>query len=165
MYNISFGKITSKAEQVAQSQIQRMQVALNCFGGTEKGFEILNQEKDSFERAKNDPDYLFDIDPNQSVNEKKLKDGHFSLNEKTSFVMYRMGKGIDKYTYLGKFELLRNGYKQADRISIITDRYKQDKIYCSGLEKSIAFQIQQADDSIDFQTAKTEGQKLLDLNA
>ncbi len=165
MYNISFGKITPKAEQVAEHQIQGMQVAFDCFGGTEQGLKILKEEKDSFERAKNDPDYLFDINPNHILNEKKLKEGHLEFNDKPSFVMFKIGKGLDKYAYLGKFELLQNGYKQADRIDIIRDRYKKDKKIWMGAEKSIAFQIQNFDKSLDFQSAKAEGLKILDLKA
>ncbi len=160
MYNVSFGKITPQAERNAMLHLQGMQLAANLFRA-KSDYEALEEGKATFERAKNDPDYLFDINPDQF--DYIDKNGQPRFNDENSFTIYKTGKGNDKYCYLGKCKFLSDGYKLADEISGLMAHYKNRKEYSAGAEKVFAVRMLNADRSMGRNAAIEAGKKLLDL--
>ena len=160
MYNVSFGKITPQAEHTAKMQLLGMQAVAKTFK-TEHEYNLLNTALESLERAKNDPDYLFDINQNQKA--IITEDGHLGFNDNNTFTMYKIGKGNDRYCYMGKCEFLQDGIKLADTINKLLKQYKKEKDCCGGFEKVIAVKLLNADKSMDYDTAMEAGRKLVDL--
>lgn len=161
MSGVSFGKMTPQTQQFAQLQLEGMRMITKSFPMEEACTKLANEE-DAFVRAINDPDYLFDINPNLELVDESLNGGQLEYADKNSFIMFKTGKGNDKYSYLGKFGLLQDGYKLADKINRII---KLPNRQILGADKRIAALICNADKSRNFKDAIVEGQKILNLEA
>ena len=160
MYNVSFGKMTPRAESAANIHIEAWQTVVDKFK-TRPESDRLKAEKKAFESAKNNPDYLFDINPIQIY--RIDENGQPKFNDSDSFTLYRIGKGNDKYCYLGKFSDLQQGVKLADDINSFLKHYKNHKSFWLAPEKVLSVKLRNFDKSLDLKSALEKGRKLLDL--
>lgn len=161
MYNISFGKITPQAEQTARLHIQGMQMAADIFKD-ESTYQKVNEAKSALERAKNDPNYLFDNNPDQiaAVDEN----GQPKFNDNNSYTIYKTAEGNDKYLYLGKCELLSDGYKLTDKIDLVIQHHKEEGNRFPGAYRHIGVALCNADKTIGREAAMETAKKILDIN-
>ena len=151
MSNVSFGKMTPQAFETTKCRLIGMAMGAKLPGkGQEQAITYFNEEIDSFNKAIDDPHYLFDINPDFVNDMGKSKDGH---TDNKAYLMYKVGKGNDKYAYLGKFDSLNDGYRHSNSINDIIGICK----------RIIADKIWHADESQKTEDAKKETDKLLAL--
>ena len=117
MNSISFGRMTPQAWENAKLQMQGMEMATRRFG-TPDAYEKLDKEMNAFLRAAKDKDYLFDVNPDNVLDEEAYKKGKLQYVDDRPFVMYKIAEGNNRYAYLGKFGLLQECYELADKITM-----------------------------------------------
>lgn len=156
MYNVSFGKFTPAAEQKAKSFIQGMEIAARIPGiCRESEINTMKKEMDAFYRAAEDPDFLFDVNPKNVLDEENSKNGKLKFFDENLYLVYKIAKGDDKYSYLGKCKLLQEGLENAYSIRDFVKRCK-----CM-----LADKIFQSDESLSYEAAQKEAQKIFTLEA